>query len=478
MNRKVYLIGIGGIAMANLACLLKKQGYLVSGSDLDTFGPSAVLLKTHGIDYFKDHNPNHIKKFKPDITVIGNAIQRGNPSLEYILNKRLPYCSMPEIIKKEVIGEKISIVIAGTSGKTTTAAIIAWILHKSGLKPSALIGGIVKNLDSGFLAGSGRYAVVEGDEYGTSFYDNSPKFIHYLPYFSVITNIQADHLDIYGNMENIFKAFQKLVKITPTQGSLILNNDNPYTPELIKESKSKIVTFAKNGPRYAKGSGEASDIWKNNPRLTPDGLSIVVYRGSKRLGEVKSKLFGRHNVENILAAIALALELKIPFSKINKAIADFEGVKRRLEVIYDRNNVKIIDDFAHNPDKVSASLSALRSHFSKHHIVAIFEPRTGSSRRKFFQNAYISSFKPADMVYAAEPYRKSALNKKEAFSSWQLAKDLNKKGTEAYALKNADEILAHLKSNFLESNTSPTIFCIMTSGEFDGIHKKLVKLVS
>lgn len=214
MKEKIYLIGIGGIAMANLACLLKNlpagrrgSSYLVSGSDLDTFGPSAVLLKKHQIKYFKDHNPVHIKKFKPDIVVIGNAIQRGNPSLEYVLNNQLPHCSMPEIIKTKLIKDKTPIVITGTSEKTTTTALVAWILQQAGLKPIALIGGIVKNLDSGFLANNGPYAVIEGDEYNSSFYDSSPKFLHYKPYYSIITNIQSDHLDIYENIENIFKTF-------------------------------------------------------------------------------------------------------------------------------------------------------------------------------------------------------------------------------------------------------------------------------
>ena len=467
MKKKVYLLGIGGIAMANLACLLKRQGYLISGSDLDTFGPSAELLKKNNINYFKDHNPSHIKKFKPKITVIGNAIQRGNPSLEYILNSRLPYCSMPEIIRDKLIGSKKSIVIAGTSGKTTTSSLIAWILYKCGLKPTALIGGIVQNLGSGFLSGGGDYAVVEGDEYGSSFYDINPKFIYYRPYYSIITNIQADHLDIYGNVENIFKAFQKLVRITPEDGSLILNNLNKYTPPLKKESRSKVITFGKNG-----------DISADRVKLNPEGLSFFVHKNKKRLGEIKSLLLGRHNIENILTAITLALELKIPFKKIARAIASFKGVKRRLEIIYQKRNITIIDDFAHNPDKVMASLSALRDHFPKHRIIAIFEPRTGSSRRKFFQDAYISSFKPADLVYIAEPYKKSALNKKEAFSSSKLVSELNKKNIKAHAVKNADAIISHIKSSNLISKTYPIIFIVMTSGEFDGIHQKLIKLAS
>ena len=210
--------------------------------------------------------------------------------------------------------------------------------------------------------------------------------------------------------------------------------------------------------------------------MTPKGLSFVVHSGSQRLGRIETSLLGKHNVENILAAITVGLELKISFKNISQAIASFKGVKRRLEVIYQKGKVTIIDDFAHNPDKVFASLSALRDHFKSHQIIAIFEPRTGSSRRKFFQNAYPPSFESADLVYITEPYKKHALNKKETFSSWQLAKDLNKQGTETYALKNADAILKSIKKRLPSILTQPSIIVVMTSGEFDGIHKKLVSL--
>lgn len=455
--------------MANLACLLKERGYLISGSDLDTFGPSAILLKKSEIKYFKNHKPDKVKTFKPDIVVIGNAIQRGNPSLEYVLNNRIPYCSMPELIKQELLVRKKPIVITGTSGKTTTTALAAWILKEAGLKPTALVGGIMNNLNSGFLNGKGEYVVIEGDEYNSSFYDSCPKFLHYQPYIGLINNIQPDHLDIYGNINNIINAFKKFVKLIPSEGLTILNNQDNHSLSLGKDSKSRVKTFGRN-----RGIRTTNEI-----AVTPNGLSFAAYNSSQRLGRVESSLLGKHNIENILAAITVSLELKIPFKKIIKAIASFKGVRRRLEVIYEKDGLKIIDDFAHNPDKVLASLSALRSHFPKHNIIAIFEPRTGSSRRKFFQNSYVTSFKPADLVYIAEPYKKSSLNPKEVFSNKKLAIDLNKNGTRAYSLNTADEIIMHIKENFLKPNASKSnIFCIMTSGEFDNIHQKLISLVS
>ncbi len=466
MKKKIYFLGIGGIAMANLACLLKQKGYLVSGSDIDTFGPSAVLLKKNGINYFKDHNPDYLKKFKPDITVIGNAIQRGNPSLEYILNNRLPYCSMPEIIKTEILNDKKSIVVSGTSGKTTTTAILTWILQSAGLKPTALIGGIANNFNSGFVTGGGDYAVIEGDEYNSSFYDGSPKFMHYQPYIALVNNIQPDHLDIYGHIDEIIKAFRKLPRLIPEQGLLVLNAGDDNSMLLKNDAKSKIETFGQGGSVSAK-----------NIKISTEGLDFDLYRKGKLLGKIKTGLLGKHNIENILGASAVALNIGVSFKKLSEGIATFKGVKRRLEIIHDSKNIKIIDDFAHNPDKVLASLSALRSHFPKHRIVAIFEPRTGSSRRKFFQNQYPASFKPADLVYIAEPYKKSALDQKELFSSKKLVADLNKQKTEAYSLPGADEIITHLKKN-LSKTSQPTIITVMTSGEFDSIHQKLISLFS
>ena len=294
--------------MANLACLLKERGYLISGSDLDTFGPSAVLLKKHGVKYFKNYNPRHIKDFKPDILVIGNAIQRGNSSLEYILNNQIPYCSMPELIKQELLAGKKPIVVTGTSGKTTTTALAAWILKEAGLKPTAFVGGIIVNLNSGFLNRNGKYVVIEGDEYNSSFYDSCPKFLHYQPYIGLINNIQSDHLDIYGNIGNIISAFKKFVKLIPSKGLTILNNQDNHSLSLEKDSKSRVKTFGRN-----------RGIWTTNKiDMTPNGLSFVVYNGPQKLGKVETSLLGKHNVENILAAITVSLELKVPFKNIIK----------------------------------------------------------------------------------------------------------------------------------------------------------------
>src|SRR3989338_11258879 len=483
-TKKYYLLGIGGIAMVNLAGLLKEKGHIVSGSDLGVFGPSALILKNLKIPYFNSYKASNVKSYKPDAVVIGNAISRGNEELEWVLESGTVYKSMPETIREELVqgrtstrlSSKKAIVVTGTSGKTTTAALISWILHRNKLAPTALVGGIIKNLDAGFLYGKGDYIVLEGDEYNSSFYDSCPKFLHYQPYIGIVNNIEQDHVDIYPTVDDIIKAFRKFIKLIPRNGRLILNKENANAFGLKPFALSEIDTFGKNWNLSAK-----------NIKYDENGISFEVYAEKKTLGRVSSPLLGRHNAENILAATLACLRVGLTFAQIAKALEKFHGVKRRLEIIHQNSKMKIIDDFAHNPEKVAASLSALKMHFPKSRLIAIFEPRTASSRRKVFQAKYPDSFKSADIVYIAEPYNKTALSASELFSSKELVDDLNKAGTKAYSLPTADKIVAHIKSNFLKPTapfrsfqrrrvTHPTIFCIMSSGNFDGIHQKIISL--
>lgn len=459
--KKIYLLGIGGIAMANLAGLLKSRGYLISGSDSGIFGPAEKILKNLKIKYFNDYERVHIQNFEPDLVVIGNSISRGNDELEYILDKGMCYKSMPEVIEEEFIRGKKAIVIAGSGGKTTTTALIAWILQYNKLQPSALIGGTVKNFNSGFLFNKGEYIVLEGDEYNSAFFDICPKFLHYRPHIGVINNIALDHVDIYPTLEAIQKTFIRFIRLIPRSGLLILNKNNRESFDLKKHAQTNIGSFGKN-----------ADLDAKKIKFKDTGTTFDVNLKKVNLGKIETRLLGRHNVENILAAISVALKVGITFKKVTEAINKFEGVKRRLEIIYKDSRVTIIDDFAHNPQKVTASLNAIRQHFPKNKIIAIFEPRTASSRRKVFQSSYPESFSEANLVYIAEPFKKEALSPNEVFSHKQLAKDLNSKNIKAYAINSADKITKHLKST-LKFNEKITIV-IMSSGEFDSIHGKIV----
>src|SRR3989338_3200406 len=459
---KYYLLGVGGIAMSSLAGLLKQKGHKVSGSDSGVFGPSLAILKKLRIPYADGYDANNIKKFKPDLVIIGNGISRGNIELEYVLNERILFSSLPDIFHKEFVRNKKAIVITGTSGKTTTTALISWILEALKMHPTTLVGGLTMGKNELPLYGQGNYVVVEGDEYNSSFFDIGPKFLHYQPFIGIINNIEHDHVDIYAQLSDVKRVFNKFVSLVPQQGLLIVNRGNPNAMEASRNARSSVQSFGKNG-----------DIIARNISFSTDGLVFDTYFHGQKLGQIKSQLFGHHNVENILATLLVTRALKLPFSQVAKAIENFPGIKRRLETIYVNGQIKIIDDFGHNPQKVAASVSAIRKHNLHSRLIAVFEPRTASSRRKVFQSTYAECFRGADLVYLSQPFNKKALKADELFSSEKLARDLNKKNIQAHVLENADQIVAHLIALLLKKKANQTIILVMSSGSFDGIHQKL-----
>lgn len=461
-KKRYYLIGIGGIAMSNLACFLKEKGHTVAGSDIGTFEPALSLLRNGGIRFWPRHMVPKLKRFRPDTVIVGNAIVRGNVLLEYVLNENIPYLSLPEVIRDEVIAENKAIVITGTSGKTTTTALTSWILHHAGLRPSAFIGGIVGGLGSGYLCGRGGWTVVEGDEYSSSFYDKRSKFLYYRPYIGLVNNIGRDHVDLFPRVRDAVNSFRLFSRLIPSRGRLLLNRDDRDAASLADVVGPQVSYF-----------GGPPDLHATDVVLNASGISFTARIGSRKLGTVRSVLMGQHNVNNIVAAMSVARAVNIPIGRIAKAIESFQGVKRRLETIYEDESLKIIDDFGHNPVKVRASLSALRAHFPKSHVVAVFEPRTASSRRTAFQRQYPGAFAPADTAYIAEPFKKELLRKGEQFSSIRLVRDLNRRGIRTHRITGSDDIVAHVLAHLPEDRHA--IIAIMSSGDFGGIRKKMVR---
>ncbi|HXV26892.1 MAG TPA: Mur ligase family protein [Candidatus Paceibacterota bacterium] len=460
MKKRYYLIGVGGIAMSNLAVLLKKRGHVVAGSDTDTFEPALSLLKRAGVIRYPEHSAARLRAFRPDIVVVGNAINRGNPVLEAALDANIPYRSLPEVIRDEIIADRKAVVITGTSGKTTTTALTAWILRSAGMRPWALVGGVVNNFGSGHLVGGGSWAVIEGDEYMSSFWDVRSKFLHYRPYIGLVNNIGRDHVDLFPRIADAVASFRTFARLVPSKGVLLVNRRDRNASSLAGIS-SAVRHF-----------GGAHDIHARDVAFGPEGITFTAMDGSRKLGTVRSSLLGRHNAENIVAAIAVARAAGVPFRKIAPAIASFAGVKRRLETLYENGRIRIVDDFGHNPVKVASSLAALRAHFPRAHITVIFEPRTPSSRRKAFQTKYPAAFRRADAAYIAEPYKKSLLKKREQFSSARLVSDLKRRGLAAFLMTDADRIVRHAFANL-----PPDRHCIvvtMSSGDFGGIRNKLV----
>lgn len=455
----VYFIAICGTAMAALAAMLKSLGYRVRGSDKDVYPPMSTFLAEQGIPVYEGFDAAHLEP-APDLVVIGNAMSRGNPEVEAVLERKLHYTSMPEALKEFFLRDRYSVVVTGTHGKTTTSSMIAWTLEHAGHDPSFLIGGIPCNFQQGFKHGSGRHFVVEGDEYDTAFFDKGPKFMHYLPDVAVINNIEFDHADIYGSLEEIKVAFRRFVNIIPRNGLLVAGADDPVVMELAQRALCPVHSF-----------GLAPDAtWRaEGVTVGPEGTRFVAwYRGSKEV-EIRTRLTGVHNVRNALAAIAVGRFLGLSCAQIAEALALYQGVRKRLELRAEVNGIKIYDDFAHHPTAIKETLAGVRALYPEAGIWALYEPRTATARRKVFQLEFAECFGAADHVVIAPVHRPDKVRPEELFSVPQLVADLRARNKDAYHFPDVDAI-----ASFVAAEARPgDVIVTLSNGDFEGIHDKL-----
>ena len=460
-RQKIYLIGICGTAMASLAGMLREKGYAVSGSDSDVYPPMSDFLARLEIPVFKGFNAENIQKTKPDLVVIGNALSRGNVEIEYVLDSGLRYASMAETVKELFIRGKQSIVVAGTHGKTTTTAMLAWILEVAGRKPSFLVGGIAENFGSSFQLRDGPDFVIEGDEYDTAFFDKGPKFLHYLPRIALLKNIEFDHADIYADLEAIKTAFRRLINIVPRSGLIVAGIDSPVVTELIPAAFSRVATAGL-------GTGEWQAV---NIKTTADGMDFEILRSDSNTGSFAIPLPGTFNVQNALGAIIVARDLGIPDEVIRRALSTFKSVKRRLEIRGEVNGIVVYDDFAHHPTAVQETLRAVRERHPHARVWAVFEPRSQTCRRKIFEPAFIQSFDPADVILIARVYGASHLAPAETLSPDRVAEGIRARGKRAFTLASTEEIVSLVAS---EARPGDHVV-IMSNGGFDNIHVKLLE---
>lgn len=460
-RQKIYLIGICGTAMASLAGMLREKGYAVSGSDSDVYPPMSDFLARLEIPVFKGFNAENIQKTKPDLVVIGNALSRGNVEIEYVLDSGLRYASMAETVKELFIRGKQSIVVAGTHGKTTTTAMLAWILEVAGRKPSFLVGGIAENFGSSFQLRDGPDFVIEGDEYDTAFFDKGPKFLHYLPRIVLLKNIEFDHADIYADLEAIKTAFRRLINIVPRSGLIVAGIDSPVVTELIPAAFSRVATAGL-------GTGEWQAV---NIKTTADGMDFEILRSDSNTGSFAIPLPGTFNVQNALGAIIVARDLGIPDEVIRRALSTFKSVKRRLEIRGEVNGIVVYDDFAHHPTAVQETLRAVRERHPHARVWAVFEPRSQTCRRKIFEPAFIQSFDPADVILIARVYGASHLAPAETLSPDRVAEGIRARGKRAFTFASTAEIVSLVAS---EARPGDHVV-IMSNGGFDNIHVKLLE---
>jgi UDP-N-acetylmuramate: L-alanyl-gamma-D-glutamyl-meso-diaminopimelate ligase len=459
--RKIYLIGICGTAMASLAGMLREKGYSVLGSDSNVYPPMSDFLDRLGIPVFNGYKAENIVKASPDLVVIGNALSRGNVEVEHVLDSAIRYASMAETVKELFIRGKNSIVVAGTHGKTTTTALLAWILEVAGCKPSFLVGGIAENFGKSFQVADGPDFVIEGDEYDTAFFDKGPKFLHYLPRIVLLKNIEFDHADIYADLDALKTAFRRLINIVPRSGLIVAGVDSPVVRELIPAAFSRVATAG-----IGIGEWQAADV-----RPTSDGMAFDVMHDSTRVGHFTIPIPGNFNVQNALGAIIVGQELGIANEVIQRGLSSFKSVKRRLELRGEVNGIRVYDDFAHHPTAVQETLRAVRERYPGDRIWAVFEPRSQTCRRRIFEKAFIESFASADETVIASVYGASHLQPDETLSPDRVAEGIRQGGKNARTFGSTEDIVAVLASELKSGDH----VVIMSNGGFDNIHNRLLE---
>ncbi len=455
----VHLVGIGGTGMAGLAGLLHERGCRVTGSDTELYPPTSTLLESMGLEIFKGYDAARLRP-SPDLVVIGNAVRRGNPEAEETLDRRLRYASMPQVIAERFLEGKHAIVVTGTHGKTTTTAMLAWVLHHAGREPGFLIGGVPLDFDRPYRVGGGPAFVIEGDEYDTAFFDKGPKFMHYRPDTALVGTVEFDHADIYRDLEQVKKAFTWFTNIVPRRGLVVRHEDCEVTREVTAGALSRIEGYG-----LERGDWRASEI--SEEAL---GCCFRATRSGKPLEEIHLRLFGEFNVRNALAVIAAAAEQGLSPREIAAGLASFQGVRRRLEVRGEAYGITIVDDFAHHPTAIAATLRAVRKRFPARRVWVILEPRSWSLRRNVFQDRLPASLDEADEVVIAEVYGADAIPPSQRLDPARLASELAARGRRARFLPGVDEI-----SETVSAEARPgDVVAVLSNGGFGGLQDKLL----
>ena len=460
--KRVHLVGIGGAAMSALAAMIKQCGIQVTGSDRGVYPPMSDFLAEKEIPVFEGYRPENLDG-EIDRVVIGNALSRGNPEVEAILDRGLHYLSLPEAVRRWFIRGKRSFVVTGTHGKTTTASLLSWLLDSGGRDPSFMIGGIPKNYSSGYRLGDGDDFVMEGDEYDTAFFDKRAKFLHYLPRIATLGAVEFDHADIYADVDQIMHSFRLFLRVIPQTGRLVINRADPLVRRIAAEAPCPVVTCGLEDPE-AEWSVEDID-----PKDGTTGFTLA--RNGKAVGHGSWSMPGRHNLINGVLALAAANEAGVPPESALEAMETFQGVKRRLERIGHTNGVLIYDDFAHHPTAIRASLDALREAHPENRIWAVLEPRSNTMRRSVFQDVLADAFASADRVIVGPIHRPDMLPKGERLDPERLVRDLTRLGKNARHIGEFSEIVETIRSE-----ASPgDVIGILSNGGFGGIHKQLVE---
>lgn len=459
--RRVHLIGICGTGMGSLAGLLAESGLDVHGSDEAVYPPMSTMLEEKGILVLQGYRADHLDD-RPDLVIVGNIATRANPEAVAATERGIPYLSMAEAIGRLFLDGHRPIVVAGTHGKTTTSALMAWVLTAAGRDPSFLVGGVLRNFGRSYGLGRGEDFVIEGDEYETAFFDKGPKFLHYRPETAILTSVEYDHAEMYPDLESVKAAFRKLVALVPQGGLLVSCSDDPNVREVVSGAASRSVPYG-----LSRGPG-----WRGHVLASgPEGMEIEIGRDGRRYGVFRTPMTGLQNLRNILSVVAVADARSIPAEAVGKGLESFAGVKRRQEVRGEAGGVLVIDDFAHHPTAVRLTLGGTRDRYQGRRLWAVFEPRTNTTRRSVFQEEYATSFDAADRIVIAAVDHPERAPEGQRFSAERLVADLEARGKDAAYIPAVPDIVAHLKAAAKPGD----VVMVMSNGAFGGIHDRLLE---
>jgi len=462
--KHIHMIGIGGSAMAPLAGMLREVGYRVTGSDAGVYPPASTLLQSLGIDYSAAFDAKNLTP-TPDLIVVGNAISRGNVEVEEMLDRKIPHRALPELLEEEFLPGKHSIVVSGTHGKTTTTAMLAWIFHVANKKPNFLVGGVAENFGKSYgLAGGGEF-ILEGDEYDSAYWDKAAKFLHYQPDDLIITSVEFDHADIYANFDAYQLAFKRLVNLVPRRGRVIVWGDRSggEAPKNVTEKAfCPVITY---------GFDPENDWIARDVSIADGQMHFRVQYKGELYGEFTLPASGRHNVLNALAALVVAQGRGIRTEAIRSALATFQSVKRRMDLKGEVDGILVIDDFAHHPTAIRATIDAARLRWPNRRLWAILEPRSNSMRRRVFQDALPKALALGDRVILGAVHRAGQLSDQQRLDPETIVAAVRQLGKDAQVLPGADAI-----ADFLAAEAkSGDLLLVMSNGSFDGLCEKLLK---
>jgi UDP-N-acetylmuramate: L-alanyl-gamma-D-glutamyl-meso-diaminopimelate ligase len=469
--RNAHLIAACGVGMASLAGMLKEKGFRVTGSDANVYPPMSTQLESLGIRLSSPYAAGNIPT-DAELVVVGNAVSRENPEAEEAVRRGLPTLSMPQAVAEFFIGSRESIVVAGTHGKTTTTSLMAWSLFALGADPSFLVGGVPKNFPVSYRVGSGSHFVVEGDEYDTAYFDKGPKFLHYRPKVVLLTSIEFDHADIYRDLAHVKESFRKLSALAPPDGLLVACGDYPDVVEVAGEARCPVVYYATE--TGAVPGGLPGETWAVTVTGESGGMTGFRMTADGRPLDFRLPLPGLHNAANAAGAAIILLRLGFSPERIAGAFEGFAGVRRRQEVVGEFRGVLVLDDFAHHPTAVRETVRAVRGRYPGRRIVAVFEPRSNTSRRKVFRKEFAAALAEADEAVLAGVFGAEKIPEEERLSPEEVAADIRELGRPAAFVPGVDEIVARLASSCGPGD----LVLLMSNGAFGGIQGKLAAALS